>query len=59
MYQLNLVSVMMDATLKSGLYLLLGSIIALILGFTFLNGAINGFTESAESTECDKLPWFD
>ncbi|MGY8669485.1 MAG: hypothetical protein ACKVJ7_00365 [Candidatus Poseidoniales archaeon] len=50
---------MVNVTMKTGLFLLLGSVVAIIFGFVFLNGAINGFTESAESTDCNKLPWFD
>ena len=50
---------MVNVTMRTGLFLLLGSVVAIILGFVFLNGAINGFTESAESTDCNKLPWFD
>ena len=49
----------LNATLKVGFGLLLGSIIAILLGFILLNGAINGFTDSAESTECNKGPWID
>ena len=50
---------MVNVTMKTGLFLLLGSVVAIIFGFIFLNGAINGFTDSAESTECDRLPWID
>ena len=49
----------LNATMKVGFGLLFGSIIAILLGFILLNGAINGFTDSAESTECDKGPWID
>ena len=42
-----------NTTLKVGLGLLLGSIVATILGFTLLFGAINGFSDSAESIECE------
>lgn len=49
----------LNATLKVGFGLLFGSIIVILFGFTLLYGAINGFTDSAESTECDKGPWID
>ena len=49
----------LNTTMKVGFGLLFGSIIAILLGFILLNGAINGFTDSAESTECDKGPWID
>ncbi|MBT3971259.1 MAG: hypothetical protein HOE92_03455, partial [Euryarchaeota archaeon] len=39
-----------NATLKVGLGLLFGSILAIIIGFTFLNGAINDFGDNA--AEC-------
>ncbi|MBT3772174.1 MAG: hypothetical protein HOB52_05445 [Euryarchaeota archaeon] len=46
-----------NATLKVGLGLLFGSILAIIIGFTFLNGAINDFGDNA--AECDKGLWID
>ena len=49
----------LNTTMKVGFGQLFGSILAILLGFIFLNGAINGFTDSAESTECDKGPWLD
>ncbi len=50
---------MVNVTMRTGLFLLLGSVVAIILGFVFLNGAMGGFNDSIESTECNKLPWFD
>jgi len=42
-----------NATLKVGLGLLFGSILAIIIGFTFLNGAINDFGDNAAECESD------
>ena len=43
----------LNTTMKVGFGLLFGSIIVILLGFTLLFGAINGFSDSAESIECE------
>jgi hypothetical protein len=46
---------MVNVTMKTGLFLLLGSVVAIILGFVFLNGAMGGFNDSINSTECEYM----
>lgn len=44
---------------KLGIGSVFASLLLLLLGLVFLNGAMNGFSDSVDSTECDDDIWID
>ena len=48
-----------DVASRGPIGLFFGSMVMILFGCSFLYGAKNDFSQSADSTECDKGPWID